>query len=1039
MYNKVKYSVAALLLPVMLFAGSAPKKTTKPQLPLENTKEGLVYGADSLGNRIPDFSYSGYMAGEQAIPNVFAKVVVPAKTGDGTARIQAAIDYVSSLKPDKSGFRGAVLLQPGVFEIDGQLIIRTSGVVLRGSGIGENGTKLVATGKDRRTLIRVVGKDDRTKAETLKVADAYVPVNAMKLTLKNAGSLKAGDRIMVRRPSTQNWIEALGTVTFGGGVSALGWKPGDRDIYWDRTVVAINGNEITLDAPLTTALDANYGGGEVIPYSWNGRISQVGIENMQCTSTVDATNPKDEAHAWMAITLENVIDGWVRQITFSHFAGSAVMALATSRRLTVEDCISIDPVSELGGQRRYTFFNAGQQSLFQRLYAEGGNHDFGIGFCAAGPNAFVQCQSVLPYSFSGAIDSWTSGVLFDIVNVDGNNLRFSNRQQDNRGTGWSAANSVFYQCSAALIDCPKPPTAQNWAFGCWSQFGGDGGWYDSNNQIQPRSLYYAQLAKRIGKQATDRAFVINVGSESSNPSVEVAQQLTQDAKKIAFTILNLVQSAPNRTPIPIEAQGIKSIDEIGVPTSNIIAVTPTTVINGKLVHGDQLLAGMQHDTPWWNGSVLPTFLDEAKPALTRFVPGRTGTGLTDDVTEVTEWMKKNNIVAFEQHYGLWTDRRRDDHERIRRIDGDVWPPFYEQPFARSGQGTAWDGLSKYDLTKYNTWYWLRLKQFADQADQNGLVLFNNNFFQHNIIEAGAHWVDCPWRTANNINGTGFPEPINFAGDKRIFFAEMFYDTTNVVRKELYRKYIRQCLNNFSDNSAVVQLTSDEYTGPLHFMQFWLDVISDWEKETGKHPLIGLSATKDVQDAILKDSKRAAVVDVVDIRYWWYQAQGELYTPKGGINLAPRQQERLAKPKKTSFEQVYRAVNEYRTQCPGKAVMYYSDSYPVYGWAVLMAGGSLPNLPAGLEKDFLKDAAQMSVVKSQSETQYVLGNQGKGYIVYSKNGEATLDLSGSTKTYVAKWIDPATGVSMPAGKVKGGNTVTLKAPKSGTTVLWLSAK
>lgn len=1040
MYNKVKYSVAALiLLPVMLFAGSAPKKTTKPQLPLEHTKEGLVYAADSLGNRIPDFSYSGYMAGEQAIPNVFAKIVVPAKTGDATARIQAAIDYVSSLKPDKSGFRGAVLLQPGVFEINGQLIIRTSGVVLRGSGIGENGTKLVATGKDRRTLIRVVGKDDRAKAEALKVADAYVPVNAMKLTLKNAASLKAGDKIMVRRPSTQNWIEALGTVTFGGGVSALGWKPGDRDIYWDRTVVAINGNEITLDAPITTALDANYGGGEVIPYTWNGRISQVGVENMQCTSTVDAANPKDEAHAWMAITLENVIDGWVRQITFSHFAGSAVMALETSRRLTVEDCISTDPVSELGGQRRYTFFNAGQQSLFQRLYAEGGNHDFGIGFCAAGPNAFVQCQSVLPYSFSGAIDSWASGVLFDIVNVDGNNLRFSNRQQDNRGTGWSAANSVFYQCTAALIDCPKPPTAQNWAFGCWSQFGGDGGWYDSNNSIEPRSLYYAQLAERIGKQAKDRAFLITVGDESSNPPVDVAQRLTQEAKKKAFTIFDLIQTASEHTPISAEAKGVKSIDEIGIPVAKTTISTPTLIVNGKLVHGDLLLAGMQHNTPWWNGSVLPSFLDDAKPALTRFVPGRMGTGLTDDVNEVADWMKKTNTVAFEQHYGLWTDRRRDDHERIRRIDGDVWPPFYEQPFARSGQGTAWDGLSKYDLTKYNTWYWMRLKQFADLADQNGLVLLNHNFFQHNIIEAGAHWVDCPWRTANNINNTGFPEPINFAGDKRIFFSEMFYDTTNVVRKELMRKYIRQCLNNFSDNTGVIQLTSDEYTGPLHFMQFWLDVVADWEKETGKHPLIGLSATKDVQDAILKDPKRASVVDVIDIRYWWYQAQGALYTPKGGINLAPRQQERLAKPKKTSFEQVYRAVNEYKIQCPDKAVLYYSNSYPEFGWAVLMAGGSLPNLPAGLEKGFLKDAAQMSVIKSQSETQYILGNPEKGYIVYSKNGGATIDLAASAKTYVAKWIDPATGTGTPAGKVKGGKTTTLKAPKSGTTVLWLSAK
>jgi hypothetical protein len=55
----------------------------------------------------------------------------------------------------------------------------------------------------------------------------------------------------------------------------------------------------------------------------------------------------------------------------------------------------------------------------------------------------VQCESILPYSFSGAIDSWASGVLFDVVNVDGNALRFGNRGQDANGAGWAAAIVYF--------------------------------------------------------------------------------------------------------------------------------------------------------------------------------------------------------------------------------------------------------------------------------------------------------------------------------------------------------------------------------------------------------------------------------------------------------------------------------------------------------------------------------------------------------------------------------------------------------------------
>nr|GFD38763.1 hypothetical protein [Tanacetum cinerariifolium] len=152
--------------------------------------------------------------------------------------------------------------------------------------------------------------------------------------------------------------------------------PGQRDVSWDRQVVAVDANGITLDAPLTTALDKNYGGGTVARYTWLGLITQVGVENLRLESTTDTENPKDENHRWVAIDLENAQDAWVRQVAFRHFAGSAVLAHATVRRLTVEDCRSTEPVSEIGNERRNTFYTLGQQTLFQRLYTENGYHDF---------------------------------------------------------------------------------------------------------------------------------------------------------------------------------------------------------------------------------------------------------------------------------------------------------------------------------------------------------------------------------------------------------------------------------------------------------------------------------------------------------------------------------------------------------------------------------------------------------------------------------------------------------------------------------------
>jgi hypothetical protein len=1029
---------AAGLFMILFTHSLAAQKPQRPPSPLSENRGKITYTPDSLGNRIVDFSFCGYKASEAPIPAVPVKVIVPVAKGDATQRIQAALDYVGSLPIDADGFRGAVLLQKGTYPVSGQLKINASGVVLRGSGTAKSGTVLLGTGNDRETLIRISGKNDRLVGTGSKVVNAYVPVNSTIISVADASGFKAGDQLIVHRPATLSWIKALGTDHFGGGITALGWKPGDRDLFFERTVVGVRDNTITFDVPLTTALDTTYGGGTVAKLSWPGRIQNVGIENLSLQSAYDVNNPKDEAHRWMAITLENVADAWVRQATFKHFAGSAVAVLETARRVTVEDCKSLAPVSEIGAQRRYSFYTSGQQTLIQRCYAENGYHDFAVGFCAPGPNAFVQCHSARPYSFSGTIDSWASGVLFDIVNVDGNAIRFGNRTQDGNGAGWTAANSVLWQSTAARIDLDKPPTADNYSFGSWAQFSGNGYWESSNEQIQPRSLYYAQLTERLGASAMKQAFILPLETEaSSSPPADVAIALTKKAAVPALTLYDWIDSVARRNRIISRTSGVKTVDEIGIRADRVASKpSPMQIQNGWLAKEGKVITGKRQDVQWWSGGILPTDLPKAKPHITRFVPGRAGKGLTDNLDSLTEAMRHTNVIAMEHNYGLWYERRRDDHERIRRMDGEVWPPFYELPFARSGKDTAWDGLSKYDLTKYNTWYWDRLKNFADLADEKSLVLVHQNYFQHNIIEAGAHYADFPWRTANNINHTGFPEPVNYAGDKRIFYAGHFYDLSNPVRKKLHTAYIRKCLDNFKNNSCVIQLISAEYTGPLHFVQFWLDVIRGWEKETGKKELIGLSTTKDVQDAILADPQREGIVDVIDIRYWHYQEDGKTYEPKGGQNLAPRQHARLLKPKRSSFDQVYRAVSEYKQRFPSKAVIYSGDNYDQFGWAVFMAGGSMASLPV-LNERFLADASLMKAAGTNTKGQWMLKGD-NGCIVYA-DGSSLIRLTLPNGVYRARYINPRNGELIGNEiELTGGKAIELESPQT-TVVLWVSAK
>lgn len=910
-------SVASLV--AMCFALSAAQAQQPPQQAISYRDGKLSYRTDDRGDRVPDFSYCGYRAGEADIPNAPVRVVVPPAKEFQTERIQAAIDYVAGLNPDENGIRGAVLLEKGRFEIGGTIHIRQSGVVLRGSGPQ---TILEATGKDRRPLIVIGGRDDRALALPIDIVDDYVPVNARRLRVAPGADLKVGDAVLVRRPSTAEWIKAMRMDDMGGDRHGFSWRAGSRDLVWDRTIAAVDGDIITLDAPLTCSIEKQLGGGTIRKYDWPGRISNVGVENLACVSVFDQENPKDEEHSWFGIVIDNTRDAWVRQVTFRHFAGGAVCAWENATRITVEHCKYLQPVSEIGGGRRRAFFTAGQLNLFAQCHSENATHDFSVGFCAAGPNAFVQCESMNSQDDSGPIESLAAGVLLDLVRIDGNALSFMDRQYRAQGAGWSAVNSVMWNCSAAVVRCFRPPTQQNWAFGCWGEFSGDGFWQNSNDYIEPTSLYVAQLVDRLGESARRRIDLMPVSTEaSSSPSPETAASLVAASTKPAMTISDWIDSASTRRPIPTEPAGARHIDEIWTaPPAPAPPITRRlSIAQGKLMIDGKPATGSRAECPWWRGSTRPDDLPKAPPAVTRFVPGRIGQGATDDLAAMTAWMLDSSIVMFEQHPPLWYDRRRDDHQRVRRMDGDVAAPFLETPFARSGQGSAYDGLSLFDLTKPNEWYFSRLSEFAGWCELRGLILFNQHYFQHSILEAGAHYADFPWRSANNVNDPGLPEPPPYAGDKRIFLAEQFYDVTHERRRELHRRYIREYLSRVR-GSNVIHSISDEFTGPLAFAQFWIDTVAEWQKDNGD-VIVAISATKDVQDAILQDPVRSAVVDVIDIRYWYYQADGSLYAPPGGGNLAPRQWARVLKPKASSPEMARKAVAEYREKYPDKAVIY----------------------------------------------------------------------------------------------------------------------
>jgi len=214
----------------------------------------ITYVTDKLGNKIPDFSYSGYKLSSESIPSVAARITVSPVEGDATKRIQQAIDYVAGLKPEKNGFRGAVVLKPGTFNIEGTIYLNKSGVVLRGSGNSDKGTVLLGKGAKREAMIRILGKEDYQITDTLQLEEKFIPLGARSVTISSE-KLGSGDNIFIQKKLEQDWLDSLQVNDFGGDAGWIGWKTRDWDISWDRKVVQYSPGKVELNPPLTMSIN----------------------------------------------------------------------------------------------------------------------------------------------------------------------------------------------------------------------------------------------------------------------------------------------------------------------------------------------------------------------------------------------------------------------------------------------------------------------------------------------------------------------------------------------------------------------------------------------------------------------------------------------------------------------------------------------------------------------------------------------------------------------------------------------------------------
>lgn len=249
------------------------------------------------------------------------------------------------------------------------------------------------------------------------IVDAYVPVGSHSFEVRSASGYKPRDRIVVHRPSTADWIHFIGcdklkprwagvrNVRWVKDDEAAGfyyqrldshskycllqrpdetwddfvkrvplsedgktfdvtrqWEAEDYDFYFERRIVGVEANRITIDAPIVHSMEHRYGGGAIYHYEPAGRVREVGIENLRLISEFGTPTPahpygdpektnQAENHAWHGVQLKsNTEDTWVRNVTGNYFGWSLVSA--SGKRATIQDCVNLGHASKITGGRR---------------------------------------------------------------------------------------------------------------------------------------------------------------------------------------------------------------------------------------------------------------------------------------------------------------------------------------------------------------------------------------------------------------------------------------------------------------------------------------------------------------------------------------------------------------------------------------------------------------------------------------------------------------------------------------------------------------
>lgn len=520
-------------------SGGASDTQMGPDLPGESGWRSALYPedwtpafTDPEGRFLHDFSYAGYHNGEaepgQDLPAQVIDVVAdhgadPSGELDASAAFQAAIDAAALAG-------GAIVEVPaGLYRIDGQLTIAASRVVLR--GVGADQSKLWFT-----RFMNMGFQSHLNVAGALKLGDASLltadgQAREFTVTIADAAAYAPGDDVAIGWVITPEFIAEHG-MTGTWKVFNDQWQ-----VFFWRTVVAVDGDTLTLDVPLRYPAKLR---DQASVQKVSGYLREVGVEQLGLANAVgwDDAWSQSQVHA---LSLRGVKDAWVRDVASFVSPGAPARGLGSgrhlqssgievlqSKRVTIADTTLGFSQHRGGGGNGYLFeISQSSEILTRDCVGEAGRHNFiqNWGFGATGlvwlrvhsREGVAVALKDLDFGLPGLSEfhhSLATANLIDHSTFD-DGWGAVNRGAESSGSGHSSTQSAVWnpdgegvvrsrQFGHGYVIGPGPKLSLETSVDIPAGAGTEPVDFvekapaDANGPLIPASLYEDQLARRLG-------------------------------------------------------------------------------------------------------------------------------------------------------------------------------------------------------------------------------------------------------------------------------------------------------------------------------------------------------------------------------------------------------------------------------------------------------------------------------------------------------------------------------------------------------------